>query len=61
MDELGAAAGSLLGKVGTLDEQRSVASRGSLYRGTEAGGSAADDQHVPRLRCGAELTEDFLP
>ena len=50
MDELGAAAGGFLGKVGTLDEQGSVSSRGSLYRGTQAGGSAANDQYVPRLR-----------
>jgi hypothetical protein len=61
MHELGAAAGSFLGKVGTLDKQSPVASRGSLYRGTQAGGSAANDQYIPWLRCGAELCEDFLP
>jgi hypothetical protein len=43
MHELGATTGSFLGKVGTLDEQGSVSSRGSLYRGTQACGSAADD------------------
>jgi hypothetical protein len=61
MHELGAATGSFLSEIGTLDEQGSVSSRGSLYRGTQAGGSAANDQYIPWLRCGAELSEDFLP
>src|ERR1039458_4522640 len=61
MHELGAAAGGFFGEVGTLYKQRAVAASGGFHRCTQASGPAADDQHVPRLRCSAQLVENFLP
>src|SRR5487761_1732443 len=49
MGQLGAAAGSSLGKVFLFQQQSSVAARGSVERGAKSSGSAADDKHVPRF------------
>ena len=60
MYELGAAAGSLLGEIGALDEQRAIAAGGGFNGSAEAGGSAADYENVPRPRIAAELFQNFI-
>ncbi len=38
---------SALGEIRSFDQQGAVASRGRVHRGPQAGGAAADDDHIP--------------
>ena len=59
MRELGAAAGGSLGEIEALDQQRAIAAGGGFDRRAQAGGSAANHQHVPGFGF-APSPEDFL-
>ena len=47
VDEFGAAAGGAAGKVLPFEEEGAVAATRRLHRRAEAGGTAADDDHIP--------------
>ena len=59
VNQLGAPAGSPLGEISLLQQQRPVAAAGRLHRRTEAGGAAADHDHVPE-RVIRKLPQQYL-
>ncbi len=54
MHQLGAAARRSLGKIESLHQHRAIAARSGFYRRAQSTGSAADNQHIPRLACFAQ-------
>ena len=60
MHELGAAAGSAFAEIMLFQQERRITSRGGVDRHARAGGSAANDDDVPRLDPLACLPEHFL-